>query len=299
MTKQDFQTELLESFETRFGIAVITDVTDGMLNNGVRNPALKLRREGHDIAVSVGMDYLYRIFLSDHSKPYQIAGMIMDYYDRFERIFPKMRDKTDGEWTRSVYCRLVGYDANRQMLERVPHDRFLDMAVIYHFMMEEAARFHAGVILTNDHLKECATDIETLKKIARENTLHRFPPVCRPITDVLKMLSSGEETQTDIDMCEDIPVLVISNYACFYGAFSITDSSFLMDVADAAGSDLYILPSSVHECIAVPEQYAGDPGKLKNLVADVNAKEVEPQDVLTGSVYKYERAAGMLEMLNF
>lgn len=52
-------------------------------------------------------------------------------------------------------------------------------------------------------------------------------------------------------------------------------------------NEIYILPSSRHEVLAIPAESA-DPNQLEEMVRTINEMEVAPQDRLSNSVYKYD-----------
>ena len=53
--------------------------------------------------------------------------------------------------------------------------------------------------------------------------------------------------------------------------------------------DFYVLPSSVHEVILVPDHVAGSEKELRTMVHEVNHTQVEPEEILSESVYHYDR----------
>ena len=63
----------------------------------------------------------------------------------------------------------------------------------------------------------------------------------------------------------------------------------LKDFANKKGADMYILPSSIHEVIMVPADRINDPTKLLSIVHDANTTVVSIGDVLSDSVYYYDR----------
>ena len=52
---------------------------------------------------------------------------------------------------------------------------------------------------------------------------------------------------------------------------------------------MYILPSSIHEVILLPSDRINDPTKLLSMVHDANTTVVSIGDVLSDSVYYYDR----------
>ena len=66
-------------------------------------------------------------------------------------------------------------------------------------------------------------------------------------------------------------------------------------LAAELGSDLYILPSSVHEILLLPAD-AGNPEGLAEIVKEVNLTQVAPEERLSDSVYLYERESGKIKI---
>ena len=63
----------------------------------------------------------------------------------------------------------------------------------------------------------------------------------------------------------------------------------LKEFADSQGSDLVILPSSIHEVLLVPYKERLDFEYLRQMVRNINGLEVPPEDQLSDEVYLYER----------
>ena len=69
----------------------------------------------------------------------------------------------------------------------------------------------------------------------------------------------------------------------------------LHELAEKFGSDLYILPSSVHEVIAVSADM-GSPDDLAEMVYEINMDQVELSDRLSNQVYHYDKDARTLRL---
>ncbi len=81
---------------------------------------------------------------------------------------------------------------------------------------------------------------------------------------------------------------VISNEKGINGAVSMLYENELHELAESLESDLYILPSSVHEVIAVSSDM-GSPEMLAQMVAEVNMQEVALEERLSNQVYHYDK----------
>lgn len=78
---------------------------------------------------------------------------------------------------------------------------------------------------------------------------------------------------------------VATNTDKFYGASVILYECLLDAVAEKTGG-FYVLPSSVHEIIIVPDTF-GDLEYLTQMVMDVNRADISPDAVLSDNCYHY------------
>ncbi len=81
---------------------------------------------------------------------------------------------------------------------------------------------------------------------------------------------------------------VITNERGTWGAASMLYEDRLHSLAESVGADLYLLPSSIHEVIAVPAGM-GNPEELAQMVAEVNMGQVELGERLSNQVYRYDK----------
>lgn len=86
---------------------------------------------------------------------------------------------------------------------------------------------------------------------------------------------------------------IISNDRGINGAGSMLYEDILHKLAMNLETDLYILPSSVHECIAVSTS-VGDPYELAEMVSEINMEQVALEDRLSNQVYRYDKDARRL-----
>jgi hypothetical protein len=68
--------------------------------------------------------------------------------------------------------------------------------------------------------------------------------------------------------------------------------------AEMIGSGYYVLPSSIHECILVPESAGINEKELCDMVKQANRSVVEPKDVLSDNVYHYDKDSRDLSRVN-
>ena len=82
---------------------------------------------------------------------------------------------------------------------------------------------------------------------------------------------------------------VLSNTIRNFGAAAIMYDRRLEHIGEYLREDYYVLPSSVHEVIIIPKSKAPGKRELIEMVSDINATQVEEEDVLSDNAYYYDR----------
>ena len=96
------------------------------------------------------------------------------------------------------------------------------------------------------------------------------------------LLEIGEDEKQDV-------MYVLTNSLRNYGAACLFYPHVLEMVGEMLKEDYYVLPSSVHEVIIVPESKALDADEMSEMVVEINETQVEPEEVLSDHAYFYQR----------
>ena len=214
--------------------------------------------------------------------------------DCVQEIAKRMADGDFDISEAKIIMKLVNTEWNMQMVESVPHREFCDLSVTYRIFlgMEEESIVS---MLVSDQIAEMAgmTEQQLYEKAAID-TRELFPPTVTDINSELRNILASygvDGGAADAYFAETpmkVPMYVISNSIRRNGAVSMLYEEELHGLAESMGTGLYILPSSVHEVIAVPA--AGyNPDELVQMVSEINMKEVQPNERLSDRVYRYDR----------
>jgi hypothetical protein len=125
---------------------------------------------------------------------------------------------------------------------------------------------------------------EELEQAAAENTARSD----FEIFNIMEIMNRMQGVDYEPDGAEP-PMYVLTNRTKSYGATVMLCGSLFAELADKYNSDLYILPSSVHEVIAIPANLGMAPEELKGMVEAVNNEQVAEPELLSGTVYRWNR----------
>lgn len=194
----------------------------------------------------------------------------------------------------NIVFQLVNTMQNEDMLATMPHRDFQDLSVIYRWVVKVDESGIQSTVVHDNLAKRLGMDEEQLFKAAVENTRRILPPVVKSMNDVLREMftKDGMPPEMAETMFGEIPqdrmMWVISNDRGVNGAISMLYEDQLHKLAEKLETDLYILPSSVHEVIAVSTDM-GDPYELAQMVSEINMDQVDLDERLSNQVYHYDK----------
>jgi hypothetical protein len=82
---------------------------------------------------------------------------------------------------------------------------------------------------------------------------------------------------------------ILTNQKGINGASCLLYENVIRQFAGQINSDLYILPSSIHEIILIPKKQNMKKETFTQMVEDVNRTQVAVEEVLSDHVYHYSR----------
>lgn len=160
-------------------------------------------------------------------------------------------------------------------------------------------------IIANQFAEQLGKTEPELYELAKENTKELFPSTIRNMNEVVcEMMFGTDELPLEMEeefrgmMAEtpdDKAMYVISNSANIFGAASMLYEENLYDLSQKLDSNLYILPSSVHEVIAISDKF-GDADDLAQMVYEINMDQVNLDERLSNQVYHYDKDARTLRL---
>lgn len=270
-------------------------------NNGVKRCGLTLRSAENNLASTIYIEPFFETYKNGADMD-EIIGELLETSGNIPGEEVDMSFFQNFSTVRNRLCmKLVNKERNAELLSKVPHREFLDMAVIYYVDFNNPRIGAGSILIYNSHMEMWGVTEEDLWEVASINTPIQKPGRIESMKNIMAELFAGLEN-CDSECCNsraEIParMLVITNTDRVYGAAVILYNKMLKQAADRADSDLFILPSSLHEVLAIPVIEEYDVAELKAMVVDVNRNVLQPEDVLSDNVYIYRREQDRLEVV--
>src|SRR5699024_996913 len=101
-----------------------------------------------------------------------IAREIMELYQIYrieEPVDPDFYCDFSNIWDHIV-CKVINYEKNRELLNQIPHVRYLDLAVVFYCRIENEQIGRGTILIHNSHLKLWKITKRELEEIAGKNT---------------------------------------------------------------------------------------------------------------------------------
>lgn len=263
--------------------------------------AITVTPEGSNIGVNIGIDKFYDAVESGKSydevvdKAVEVINNGINQRPEFDIAslsdYSQMKEKLAME--------VVSTETNKEMLETVPHQNIEDMAVVYRFVLSSDDDGRASILVTNQLLDSMGVTPEQLHADAMENAPQIKPVEIKGMSEVMAEMMGIEQAELMGIFPvapEDEQMYVATVPDKVHGAGVLAYQDFMDKAAEKAEGDFFILPSSIHEILIVPDNGKINLKDLEAMVKEVNATQVSPADKLTDSVYHYDSQAKIFEL---
>lgn len=201
----------------------------------------------------------------------------------------------------NIVFSLINTEHYARILAYVPSRQCEDLSVIYYEHVPESSLYR---LIGNAELVYSKMTEEELYELAKENTRRIMPPVVQSMSKAIIELS--EKTNEEIDMAtrEELEkteglMYLITNEQGIRGAVSILYSDVMEEVSEKLGGDIYLIPSSVNEIVAVSKSNVPSVEELQEQVHFTNLLRVELNERLSNQVYEYDATTKLIRQATF
>ena len=193
----------------------------------------------------------------------------------------------------SIIFQLVNKTDNESYLNDVPHRDFLDLAVIYRWVIEVSDSGVCSTMIDWNLAEYLSMNEEMLFEKAYENTKRILPAHIVDMDEVIYNIFARKgmtRQETDI-IANQVPresrIYVLTNSMRFVGAGVILYDDMLLEMTKRLGSDIYVIPISVNEVMVTSVNGLKDPKDLACMLQHTNTEFEDIDDKLSENVYLY------------
>lgn len=316
MNYSQFIIKMKEALQERLGAEIKVDTIHVSKNNGVMLQGITLRRPEEKVVPTIYLERFYEDYLEgrdmedileDFLEIYEQQGMMempeFDFYQDYKRVKKKLAIK------------LINKEKNKAMLSEMPNLDFLDMSVIFYCLVDSPMAGTAAILVKNAHMEKWGVSVEKLYEDALSNAESMLPGEIRTMEELISRMVLEEDVpiwewrgrqEEDFPKLEgfvekkkgmdSVPLLILTNERRYLGAACILYRGLLEKFAESIQKNFYILPSSIHEVILIPENYVRSADNLIKMVEEVNRTQLEPEEVLSDTVYYYSKESGKISI---
>lgn len=196
-----------------------------------------------------------------------------------------------------LFIRVSDAKENEDFLRMSPHKEVDGLAVSYHIAFEGLHGVEASTPVSYKMMEMYGVTAEQLHADALESTQRLYPVKYASMDEVMQQMM-GIEPDMAADMMppmEGPQLMVLTNTQGMHGAGALFYPDQLETIAQQMGTDFFVLPSSVHEVLILPDDGSQDLDSLQFMVREINRTEVAPEDRLSDFVYHYDAQDHVLE----
>ena len=254
----------------------------GITTSGTENKAQSI----------VYLDGYYNMFIHSQISLKEVSDIVYDVIMKHMNYVPaiKIVDLMNWNLMKSKICvKLINAQQNVNLLADMPHRFFLDFAVVYYIKISETEEDLETIDIKNKYLNMWDISEEELYRTGIKNMETSNQIFFKNMKEILPLWLQKKSEPP-------FPMYVLTNDSRHYGASVLLLKNELQKISQCLGN-LIILPSSLHELIILPEnQYTEDCEACAEMVRDVNASVVLPEDYLSNHVYTYNSSTQELKI---
>ena len=268
MNYTEFMNAMLCEIRGQVDAQVRTELYTVTKNNGTRRTGILFKQEDSNLAPTIYLEEFYQKYLKGQQVP-DLADSICSIYQeiRVKKTCDCQNLFDFNHVKEHIVYKLIRRDANEELLKQIPYDPFLDLAVVYYIQIDNTRFGSAAIQIRNEHLRYWRVEKEEIRRLAEKNTPRIYPAQIQKIVRFM---------------------YVATNEQCSLGAAVMRYPDFREKVRGMIRGDFYILPSSIHEVILVPESFGLEPERMAEMVKEINQTGVAPEEVLSDSVYYFD-----------
>lgn len=293
MNKETFANEVLKLVTTELGCGYHVDVRKVLKNNSLTLTGLIIGKRNNAIGITIYLEDYYNDYMHGRSMQSIVERILRSYANAVmsEEVNLQFTQSKDEMLKRVVY-RIVNRTMNEELLAKCPYTVIAgDLVKIYFLHVECGDGGFGSTTITYPLMERYNLTVEELEYHSNINT-----PVFFPVS----FCSMGEMLTELLDDCEEeidgLGMWVLTNSQKAYGASTMLYDGMLNKISNRLRSDLYIIPSSIHELIILRATGDCDKEALGAMIREVNRTQVSQEELLSDTLYYFTQTTNKISV---
>ena len=295
---EDVKAEIKHYLPDEFKDAQIDVLQHNKLNESYLG--MTVRKDDQTIAPTVNLEHYYEMFQAFDENLDIVMQQVADLVT-LKPIHLDLSLFTNYEVAKEhLFIRVSDAERNGELLTGLPHRRVENLAITYHIVAEIGEEGIGSTPVTNRMLNGFGITEEQLHQDALDNSPKIFPAKVEAMSSMMdKMMREDMRragmTEEEIDLYfenmglnDPNPLTVVTNEHQTNGAAVLFYPGQMEKLGETVNGDFFILPSSTHEVLILPDDGGMTYQELKAMVMEINSTQVSPEDRLADEVYHYD-----------
>ena len=290
MDIKDFGVLMKRELENKFDEGYKLELREVVKNNGILHYSILVRNNNERLSPSIYLESFYYKF----SKGMCLSELVDEFLEFYEGSRGGAAVDVDNYYdfakiSARLSFKMINFERNKDFLRTVPYKKYLDLALVPIVVVDDENMGTGAIVVTNNHLETWEVSEDELWENAFANAPSNAPIKMMSLFSILE----GCEAYVPEEY-ERFQVLTNTNQ--MYGASVIVYKDVLKNISKKFNSDLFVIPSSIHEVIVVPTDISGDFAEhTLKMIKEVNRSVVENEEILSDNLYRYSASKDEIE----
>jgi hypothetical protein len=272
-------------------------------NNGLKLTGISIPQGDQRAVPTVYLDSLYLEYVNGKdldSCVGDVADMRIEVQDKAAFINMGLPDILDYEKMKDkLQVRICDKEWNEERLADKVVTEHGDFTAYYAVNVEENEGGISSIPVTISLMNEWGVSIEQIQADAMAADRNRGI-VLMDMNEIMKSMIFGEEPENllneklDMEAIEN-PMFCLTNTQKMNGASLLLQEDIRKQIGECLGSDYFVLPSSIHEVLILPDNGLIEVPELNAMVKEVNETQVERQEQLSDKVQFCDGKTAVME----
>lgn len=190
-----------------------------------------------------------------------------------------------------IVFKMVTKEHNKSYLKDKAYVTYLgEYALLFMYLFEDSHNKFCNAVINKKQLEVWNVTKKELLELAMKNTPRLLPVVVKPMSEILKC--ALEEVKSPMNNW-----LVISNMNGVNGAGVIFYKDVMKNISETHNDkDFWLIPSSIHEVIAIDKGNSEDLRDVTSILLSVNSQYVSQEEILGYSILEYDHEENVVKI---